>query len=49
MVEKNGRVTGCFGYSSSTSVVLQQCQNQESFQRNEFCVLLKFFLIILKG
>ena len=42
-----GKISGCF--KNSTSVVLQQCQNQVSFQINGSGFALKFLLIILKA
>ena len=45
--QKKEKISCCF--KNSTSVVLQQCQNQLSFQRNGFGVVLKLLLIISKG
>ena len=39
--------SGCF--KNSTSIALQQCQNQVRFQRNGSGVVLNFLLIILKS
>ena len=39
---EKGKISGCF--RNRTSIVLQQCQNQVSFQRNGSAVGLKFLL-----
>ena len=45
--QRKGKIGGCF--KNRTSVVLQQCQNQVSFQRYGSGLVLKFLLLILLG
>ena len=47
LLQRKGTIRGCF--KNTTAVVLQQCQNQVSFQRNGSGLILKFLLTILKG
>ena len=45
--QRKDKISGCF--KNSTSIVLQQCQNQVSFQRKDFGIVSKFSPHFLKG